>query len=308
MSLPRRILLVTGLSGAGRTTALKTLEDMGWEAVDNLPAGLVERLLSAPPPEGAPGDDQPLAVGIDSRTRGFDTAAIRRMGERLGAETLFLDCADIVLARRFSATRRRHPLGLDRPVADGIARERELLAPLRARADHLLDTTDLSVNALQADLRARFGDGEGGSAPPVLTVASFSYGRGLPRHADLVFDMRFLRNPHWVPALRPGTGLDADVAAYVADDPAYAAAMDAIGGLVLPLLPRYAREGKSYVTIAFGCTGGRHRSVASAEAMAARLRAGGFSPTVTHRELAGARPDAAERMPEAVATSVGVGA
>jgi UPF0042 nucleotide-binding protein len=281
---------------------------MGWEAVDNLPAGLVERLLSSPPPEGAPGDDQPLAIGIDSRTRGFDTGAIRRTTERLGAETLFLDCADIVLARRFSATRRRHPLGLDRPVADGIARERELLAPLRAAADHLIDTTDLSVNALQADLRARFADGAEGAAPPVLMVASFSYGRGLPRHADLVFDMRFLKNPHWVPALRPGTGLDKDVADYVADDPAYAPAMDAIEALILPLLPRYGKEGKSYVTLAFGCTGGRHRSVASAEAMAARLRAAGFSPTVSHRELAGAKPEAGERIPGEGTTSVGVGA
>ena len=303
MSHPRRILLVTGLSGAGRTTALKTLEDLGWEVVDNLPLGLVERLLSSPPPEGAPGDDQPLAVGVDSRTRGFDPAAVPARLERLreaagegeGAETLFLDCADGVLARRFSATRRRHPLGLDRPVADGIARERELLAPLRAAADHLIDTSELSTNALQAELRARFG--EGGAAAPTLAVASFSYGRGLPRHADLVFDMRFLRNPHWVPALRPGTGLDADVAAHVAGDPAYPSAMDAIEQLLVDLLPRYAAQGKSYVTVAFGCTGGRHRSVHCAEALAGRLRAAGFSPTVSHRELAGGNPHAGERKP-----------
>lgn len=302
MTLPRVLLLVTGLSGAGRTTALKTLEDLGWEAVDNLPLGLVERLLSSPPPEGAPADDQPLAIGIDSRTRGFDAAAILRTvarlrdGAGLGIETLFLDCADGVLARRFSATRRRHPLGLDRPVADGIARERELLAPLRAAADHLIDTSDLSSNALQAELRGRFGEA-GDAAQPTLTVTSFSYGRGLPRHADLVFDMRFLRNPHWVPDLRPGTGLDAPVADHVAGDPAYPAAMDGIERLLLALLPRYRAEGKSYVTVAMGCTGGRHRSVACAEALAERLRAAGFSPTVSHRELAGKAATMGERKP-----------
>jgi len=289
MTQPRRILLVTGLSGAGRTTALKTLEDLGWEAVDNLPMGLVERLLSAAPPEGAPADDQPLALGIDTRTRDFDAAGVARGAARLGADILFLDCADGALARRFSATRRRHPLGLDRPVADGIARERDLLAPLRAAASDLIDTSDLSVNALQAELRARFG--EGGQARPTLMVASFSYGRGLPRHADLVFDMRFLRNPHWVPALRPGTGRDAAVADYVAGDPAFRPAMEGIGALLTALLPRYAAEGKSYVTVAFGCTGGRHRSVASAEWLAERLRGAGFSPTVSHRELAGPAAD-----------------
>ena len=301
MTQPRRILLVTGLSGAGRTTVLKTLEDIGWETVDNLPLGLVERLLSTPLPQGSASEDRPLAIGIDSRTRGFDARAILRRAEMLREqagfpiELVFVDARDAVLARRFSATRRRHPLGLDRPAEDGIARERELVHPLRERADHLIDTSELSVNALQADIRGRFGDAE--TAQPTLVVTSFSYQRGLPRHADLVFDMRFLNNPHWVPALRPGTGLDADVSDHVRNDPAYPAAMDGIESLLKTLLPRYAREGKSYVTVAFGCTGGRHRSVHCAEAHGERLRAAGFSPTIVHRDLAHRPPGANERVP-----------
>ncbi|WP_223799275.1 RNase adapter RapZ [Sphingomonas nostoxanthinifaciens] len=300
MSRPERILLVTGLSGAGRTTALKTLEDIGWETVDNLPLSLVDRLLSSPLAEGA-AEERPLAVGIDTRTRGFDATGILarvarlRAGQDMPVEILFLDSSGATLARRFSATRRRHPLALDRTVEDGIAQERELLEPLRAAADTLIDTSDTSSNALQQDLRRRFGRGD--SATPTLAVMSFGYSRGLPRHADLVFDMRFLRNPHWVPDLRPGTGLDADVAAYVAGDPAYDSALEHIEDLLLLLLPRYQREGKSYVTVAFGCTGGRHRSVHVADRVAKRLHAAGFSPTIAHRDLAQRPSDANERKP-----------
>ena len=302
MTQPKRILLVTGLSGAGRTTVLKTLEDIGCETVDNLPLTLVDRLLSSPPPEGAPDGERPLAIGIDSRTRGFDAATILRRMAKLSQdqghaiEIVFLDCSGAELARRFSATRRRHPLGLDRPVEDGIARERELLKPLRDAADHLIDTSDTSSNALQQDIRQRFGDS--GAAAPTLAVMSFGYARGLPRNADLVFDMRFLRNPHWVPELRPGTGLDKAVADYVAGDPAYTDALTRIEELLLLLLPRYHGEGKSYVTVAFGCTGGRHRSVHVAERIAKRLRAGGFSPTILHRDLMQRPSDALERKPD----------
>ena len=296
MTRPKRLLLVTGMSGAGRTTALKTLEDIGWETVDNLPLSLVDRLLSSPLPEGAGDAARPLTVGIDSRTRGFDAAAIVRSVARLRGsagypvEIMFLDAAGAVLAQRFSATRRRHPLAADLPAEDGIARERELLAPLRAASDHLIDTSDTTSNALQQDIRARFGDG--GAADPTLVITSFGYLRGLPRNADLVFDMRFLRNPFWDAELRAGTGRDADVAAYIAGDPAYPDAVERIGGLIELLLPRYASEGKSYVTIAFGCTGGRHRSVHVAERIGERLRAAGFSPTLLHRDLAQETPDA----------------
>jgi UPF0042 nucleotide-binding protein len=302
MSRPTRILLVTGLSGAGRTTVLKTLEDLGWETVDNLPLSLLDRLLSNPPAQGAPDEERPLAIGIDTRTRGFDTRGILRRVTKLRAEQgqqieiLFVDAADVVLAQRFSATRRRHPLALDRRAGDGIASERELLEPLRAAAEHLIDTSETTSNGLQQEIRARFDDGA--AVAPTLIVSSFSYARGVPRDADIVLDMRFLRNPHWDEALRPGTGRDADVSAYIAADPAYAPALDQIAQLLLTLLPRYQREGKSYITIAFGCTGGRHRSVHAAEVIAKRLRAAGFSPTIVHRDLTPEQSGAEEGKPD----------
>jgi UPF0042 nucleotide-binding protein len=296
----KEILLVTGLSGAGKSTVLKTLEDLGWETVDNLPLRLLDRLLSTPLSESTE-SDSPLAVGIGARTRDFDPESIVKRIKMLRAEhgydigTLFLDCSGAELERRYAETRRRHPLALDRPASDGIARERELLAPLRRWANRLIDTTDLSSNELAQQVRATFGgDGLG---EPTLSVMSFGYARGVPRNADLVFDMRFLRNPHWDEKLRPGTGLDADVAAYVAADPAYDDAMKQIEDLLLLLLPRYRAEGKAYVTIAFGCTGGRHRSVHVTEQVAKRLRDAGFSPTVTHRDLGAAPQDSLEGAP-----------
>lgn len=301
MTRAKEILLVTGLSGAGKSTVLKTLEDLGWETVDNLPLRLLDRLLSTPLSESAEGDS-PLAVGIGARTRDFDPDSIVKRIKKLRAEhgydigTLFLDCSGAELERRYAETRRRHPLALDRPASDGIARERELLAPLRRWANRLIDTTDMKSNELAQQVRATFGgDGLG---EPTLSVMSFGFARGVPRNADLVFDMRFLRNPHWDPKLRPGTGLDADVAAYVAADPAYDAAMTQIEDLLLLLLPRYRAEGKAYVTIAFGCTGGRHRSVHVTERVAKRLRGAGFSPTVTHRDLGAAPQDSLEGAPQ----------
>ena len=295
---PKDILLVTGMSGAGKSTVLRTLEDLGWEVVDNLPLLLLDRLLSAPLPEGAERSSQPLTLGIGARTRDFDperiVERIKKLREEYGHDigTLFLDCSGAELERRYSETRRRHPLAMDRPASDGIARERELLAPLRRWANRLIDTTNLSANELAQQVRSTFsGEGLG---EPTVSVMSFGFARGLPRNADLVFDMRFLRNPHWQADLRPGTGLDPDVSAYVAGDPAYDTAMSQIESLLLVLLPRYRAEGKSYVTIAFGCTGGRHRSVHVAERVAARLRDEGFSPTVAHRDLVAAPQDSLE--------------
>ena len=284
---PRRLLLVTGMSGAGKSTAVRTLEDLGWEVVDNLPLTLLDRFLDAPRAPGSESEDRPLAVVVDSRTRGFNP---RRIVDRIDAlrehgddvTLLFLECQGAELVRRFSETRRRHPLALDRPAEDGIAQERDLLGPLRRAADHLIDTTDSSSNTLQQELRTRFAIGE---TAATLAIMSFGFARGVPRNADLVLDMRFLRNPHWDPILRPMTGLDAPVAAYVAEDPAYPQAIERIEGLLELLLPRYAVEGKSYVTVAFGCTGGKHRSVHVAETIATRLRAQGFSPTIVHRDL-----------------------
>lgn len=297
---PNRILLVTGMSGAGKSTALKTLEDMGWEAVDNLPFSLLDRLLATRPSEGASGA-RPLALGIDSRTRGFKAQAIvdrvktMRDSESANIATLFLDCTGAELERRYSETRRRHPLAPDRPAADGIARERELIAALRRSADHVIDTTASTSNDLRLELRNRFEVDHGGD--PILSVMSFGFARGLPRNADLVFDMRFLRNPHWDGALRPMTGIDESVGLYIRADPAYGEAVSRIADLLLLLLPRYKAEGKSYITVAFGCTGGRHRSVHVAEAISSQLRGAGFSPTVSHRDLTTMADDAVEERP-----------
>jgi RNase adapter protein RapZ len=299
-SRPDRILLITGMSGAGKSTALRTLEDIGWEVVDNLPFTLLDRLLATPPSEGA-SRERPLALGIDSRTRGFDAQAIiariKAMRETHDANvtTLFLDCTGAELERRYSETRRRHPLAPDRPASDGIARERELIAPLRRWADHVVDTTTSTSNDLRLELRNRFEVDRG--SDPVLAVMSFGFARGLPRNADLVFDMRFLRNPHWDDALRPLTGLDEAVGLFVRADPAYSDAVNRITDLLLLLLPRYKAEGKSYITVAFGCTGGRHRSVHVAETVSAQLRSAGFSPTVSHRDLTTMAVDAVEERP-----------
>ena len=293
----QRILLVTGLLGAGKTTALNVLEDLGWETVDNFPVRLLDRLLATKP---SGGEDQaaPLAIGFDSRTRGFDPRAIIDQVKRLGARgeyaitTLYLDCSGAELERRYNETRRRHPLAQDRLVAHGIAAEREWLEPLKRWADLVIRTTDFSANELQQVIRERFADSRG----PVstVTVTSFGFARGAPPLADLVFDMRFLDNPHWVGALRPLTGQDEAVAAHIRQDPAWDSAFTRIRDLLLDLVPRYAAQGKTYVHIAFGCTGGRHRSVFAAEAIAKALREAGFAPTLLHRNLAARAVDQLE--------------
>jgi len=283
MNDPRlpRLLLVTGMSGAGKSTVLDTLEDMGWDIVDNLPVDLLREFVS---PDGEC-RLVPAAVAMDPRTRGFDPNALpelMRSIEGVQAELLYLDCAEAELIRRFNATRRLHPMAADRPAEDGMARERQFTQPLRAAADSVLDTTDLSPPELADELRRRYGgDGE----QPVLTIASFSYARGISRTADLVFDVRFLPNPHWVEALRDQTGQDADVRAYLEAEPAWEETLERIVSLLNDWIPRYWAAGKNYVTVAFGCTGGRHRSVAVAIEVAERLRASGFAPIVRHRDL-----------------------
>ena len=279
----QRILLVTGMLGAGKATALRELEDLGWEAIDNFPIRLLDRML------GGETAQYPLAIGFDCRTRGFVPAEVIERVKHLSARddlvvtTLFLDCAGHELERRFNETRRRHFLARDMPVATGIAAERELLSPLRRWADVMIDTTIFSSNDLQQRIRDLFS----ATAPRemTVTVSSFGFSRGMPPVADLVFDMRFLDNPHWVEGLRHQTGLDAPVGDHIAADPEFATAFARIRDLLLQLLPRYAQQGKTYVNIAFGCTGGRHRSVYTAERIAQALRDGGFSPTVLHRNL-----------------------
>jgi RNase adaptor protein for sRNA GlmZ degradation len=292
--VPPPMLIISGMSGAGKSTTLKALEDLDYEAVDNLPLGLVETLLTSA--EGGDGPPRPLAFGIDTRTRAFDAEALAARlrvlrDEGVDIRLIYLDCSDDELVRRFSETRRRHPLAADRPAADGIGRERELTAPLKRWADMVIDTTDLSA----ADLRRRIAErlGRGGQHPLTITIQSFGFAHGLPRNSDLVFDMRFLANPHWDIALRPLTGEDAAVAAYVAADPAYAPAIDRIADLLLTLLPGYGREGKAYLTIAIGCTGGRHRSVAVSRELQARLQAAGHAALLVHRDVGKHGNDAA---------------
>ncbi|ACV74580.1 MAG: RNase adapter RapZ [Zymomonas mobilis] len=286
---PARILLVTGLSGAGKSTALRTFEDMGWETVDNLPLSLLERLILTPPSSVAAYKGRPLALGIDSRTRGFTVDAFLKGVEQLRQhhsqpiDILFLDCADSELMRRFDTTRRRHPLALDRPMEDGISEERAFLAPVREIADFLIDTTTTSSHSLQSELRQQFAPEN--SVAPNVSILSFGFSRGIPRNCDLLFDMRFLQNPYWEEALRPLTGLDPEIADYIEQDPSFLPAVTKIKDLLLFLLPRYIDTGKSYIVIAFACTGGRHRSVYVAEWIAARLRQAHFSLTITHRDL-----------------------
>jgi UPF0042 nucleotide-binding protein len=302
MKPPPEILLVTGLSGAGKSTVLKTLEDLGWETVDNLPLSLLDRLLGTEAAPSHAGLDRPLAIGIGAMTRNFDAGSVIRQVDRLRAagrqeiRTLYLDCAADELARRYDETRHRHPLAVDRPAREGIERERILLEPLRRWTADLLDTSRYSSADLAQQVRCRFA--RPGLSEPAISISSFGFSRGLPPDADLVFDMRFLRNPHWDPQLRPGTGIDAPVAAYIAEDPAYEPAVSRIEDLLLLLLPRYRAEGKSYINIAFGCTGGRHRSVRVAERVAERLRNAAFSPTVTHRDLAAVQQDGLEGRPD----------
>lgn len=283
---PIRIVLVTGLSGAGRTTSLKALEDAEFEAVDNLPLSLLPALLA---PRAEPEGDHRIAVGIDTRTRDFTpqrlTAELQALRQRadITLTVVFLDCDTDVLIRRFTETRRRHPLAVDRPVADGIRTELELLTPLRELADVTIDTSRLTT----ADFKRVFAEqlGIAGHSSLTITVTSFSFRRGLPREADMVFDVRFLRNPHYDERLRPLDGRNGEIAGYVAADPEFPAFYERLVGFLTPLVPRYQAEGKSYLTIAVGCTGGRHRSVFVAEKLAGELKAGGLAVTLLHRDV-----------------------
>lgn len=273
---PQKILIVTGLSGAGLSSALKSLEDLGYEALDNFPLPLLGPLLEQ-------GGEKPLAVGIDARTRGFSADSVIETVERLRAGLLFVTCDEATLQKRFSETRRRHPLAKDRPVADGIKAEQALLYPLREKADLVIDTTDLSIHDLRRMIEGQFGPG-GGHAVTV-TFMSFGYRHGVPREADIVMDVRFLRNPHWDAALRPLTGRDAGVQAYIGQDDSFVPFLRHFQALIGPLLPRYAQEGKNYLTVAVGCTGGRHRSVYVTEKMAEWAAGLGAKVCTEHRDM-----------------------
>ncbi|MEM8654887.1 MAG: RNase adapter RapZ [Pseudomonadota bacterium] len=283
MPSARRIVLVTGPSGAGRSSAIRVLEDLGYEAIDNMPVRLIPALLDAPTPETS------VALGIDPRNRDFSATAITdalgqiSMVPDVVPELLYLDCETSVLLNRFSETRRRHPMAEADRVEAGILREKELLSAIRERADILIDTSHLNVHQLRAEVEHWFSPGE--QSQLAVSVQSFSYKRGLPRSVDMIFDCRFLKNPYWEPTLRDQTGRDAAVKAHIWSDPRAAEFETRLRDLLLWQLPAVLDEGKSHLSVAFGCTGGQHRSVAIAETLALALADAGWQVSIRHREL-----------------------
>lgn len=286
-----RVIIVSGLSGAGKASILRALEDLGYEAVDNPPLTLLEDLIGR--------SEQPLAIGVDARSRGFEAGEILAALARAAAgggvtpELIYALADETVLLRRFTETRRRHPLAPFGRVADGIAAEATMTEPLREAANLVIDTSGLPLSELRRLIEIRFGQASGeGVTQAALTISlvSFAFPAGLPREADMVFDARFLRNPHYDLDLRPLTGLDALVCAYVSVDKDFEPFFQGIKGLLTLVFPRFVSEGKKYATIAVGCTGGRHRSVFIVERLAreldnADLNKGDWSLIVTHREL-----------------------
>ena len=280
-SNPTDLILVTGPSGAGRSTAIHALEDAGFEVIDNLPLSLTARLLET-------GTDRPLALGIDVRNRDFSVDALLSLAARLrtrpafAVRLLYLDCAPDTLVARFSSTRRRHPLAPFEDVETGVAREISILADVPDHADVVIDTTALTVHDLKAEILRWFGEDDRRLA---ISVQSFSYKRGVPRGLDIVMDVRFLSNPHWVVDLRQATGQDGQVRDHVVADPRFADFYDRTRGLILSLLPAYRDEGRAHLGIGFGCTGGRHRSVAVTEMLCETLAEQGWQVSKRHREL-----------------------
>ena len=276
-------LLITGLSGAGSSTAADALEDLGWFVIDNLPTSLIGKVSELAQAPGSTTDRIALVVrrgDLDELTAAV--RALRQSADRV--RVLFLEAADEVLVRRYEATRRRHPLAADVGVAETILRERRALGPLRAEADVIVDTSDLNVHQLRDRVVGLFDAGHP-SGGMQTTVLSFGYKFGLPLDVDLVLDCRFLPNPNWVEELRPRTGHDPEVQEYVLGFPQTGAFLERLDHLLDLLLPAYVEEGKAYLTVALGCTGGRHRSVVISEEVAKALRKRGFEPRVHHRDV-----------------------
>ena len=281
----RAFVLITGMSGAGRSTAAKALEDLGWFVIDNLPPGMLFSLAEEAGRVKLPADK--VAAVVDVRSLAFTSdlnAAIEELdGRGVRVRVLFLEASDEALVRRFETVRRPHPLQADGRLIDGIERERGILREVRANADLVIDTASLNVHEFRKKIVSFFGGEQ--RAGLMLSVVSFGYKNGLPVDADLVVDCRFLTNPHWVPELRPMSGLEAPVREYVLGQPGAKEFLDGYVDLFGVVAEGYAREGKSYATLAMGCTGGRHRSVAMAEALGARLRERGMDVQVNHRDV-----------------------
>jgi len=273
------VVLVTGLSGAGKNSILRGLEDLGFETMDNPPLGSVEDLIGCA--------ERNLAIGVDARSRGFDAELVLRTLERLRQnsalrpELVYATADDDALLGRYTETRRRHPLAQSGKVADGIALERQLTERLRQAADLVVDTSAMPLQALRQMVEQRYGAGAPGMA---ISLVSFGFPFGLPREADMVFDARFLRNPHYVENLRPLTGLDEAVGAFIETDPDFGPYFAHVTGILDFLLPRFVQEGKKYATIAIGCTGGQHRSVYLIERLACHIARSGWRVGINHRE------------------------
>ena len=277
------LLLITGLSGAGRSEFSKDLEDLGWFVIDRLPPDISAKVAGLA--MGAGGAWERVAFVLRADTVGGETlgavAELRSTGDRL--RVVFLDCSTEALVRRYESSRRPHPFPDDRGLEEAIRAEREVMEPVRSAADLVLDTSDMNVHELRDRVSALYGEAD--DRPMRTTVTSFGYKHGLPRDADLVFDCRFLPNPHWIPELRPLSGLDGPVREDVLGHPVTQEFLDQLEDLLTMLLPAYVAEGKSYLSVALGCTGGRHRSVVVAETVAEMLRGRGFDPAVSHRDV-----------------------
>ncbi|MEH6402880.1 MAG: RNase adapter RapZ [Sneathiella sp.] len=280
-----RLVLISGLSGAGKSVALKQFEDLGWEVADNIPLSLLSLFMEEIGRQGSTN----IAVGVDTRTKGFSAddlisriTQLRTKGHN-HISLLYMECDEPVLQRRFTETRRRHPLSNDRPVVDGIRREIQMLAPLKEAADYLIDSTLLALPDLRRMLVAQFSLEDHSAL--TTTVISYSFKKGVPREADLVFDVRFLQNPHYVDDLRPLTGQNEAVAEFVSKDVAFKPFIEQLDTMLDLLLPRYQAEGKSYLTIAIGCTGGKHRSVCVAENIHDRIARKGYFTHLVHRDM-----------------------
>lgn len=275
--MKKDLLIITGFSGAGISSALKHLEDAGYEVFDNMPLSLVDSVL-----EGT-NTGQSVAIGIDTRTRGFDPTQLANTVHRKNAHLVFLNCDETELQKRFTETRRRHPMAKDRPVSAGIQREQDILRPLMEQADELIDTTGLSIHDLRRILEGLYGRGQQNHL--TVSIMSFGFRYGIPREADIVMDVRFLKNPHWDKELKPMTGKDKAVGEYIETDENFDPFLTRFKDMIAPLLPRYAHEGKSYLTLAIGCTGGKHRSVFTVEKLGEWLSDMDLMTHIQHRDI-----------------------
>lgn len=283
------VLLITGMSGAGKSTALDILEDLDYEAIDNLPINLLPSLIDLALKNDPDHINPALAIGVDARTRNFHLDNILKLLKSLREQNninlkiIYFDCSDEQLVSRFTETRRRHPMAKGRPVSDGISHERQMMETIKAQSDYIFDTTELNIVDFRRMIIQHFERAL--SSGLSISICSFAYPKGLPRDADLVFDVRYLRNPHYDEKLRSKSGQDKIVGDYIAADPVFNSSWDKISSLILSLLPEYKKEGKSYLTIAFGCTGGRHRSVFIAEKLTKKLQKENYKVNLHHREL-----------------------